>query len=343
MSKAKGVVGMSNIGNTCYGNATLQAIRHQVDLTIFFLQGQHTEIVKKKKRDEKTELLEAYSTLSRAMWTAESGRADTRPFWKSMVGAAMKAGFEQFAIPAPHDAHEFLGFLLDQFHEGLAEEVDITLRLGHDNVEVKNALNFWKNSFEKSYSPLVELVFGLQRKIVKCDDCYNQSITWATMNMIEVSIPKTGSTLGLIELMEADGIEDPIEEYHCEKCSNDKARRTKAAVSHTLWRLGNWVIIVLKRFDNSGRRINTQVTIPMRTSFKTLFHPDSNEPSVDSTYELFSTIHHFGNARGGHYTAHAKHPVTECWAYYDDEATMGVSEPRLDESVYIVMYRRVKA
>ena len=111
-------------------------------------------------------------------------------------------------------------------------------------------------------------------------------------------------------------------------------------MTRSLWRLGNWAVIVLKRNENSGRRINTRVTIPMTTSFDRAFHPSSQEPSARDTYELFATIHHHGSAGGGHYTAHAKHPVSGRWAHYDDESATPVDAPSLDASTYIVMYRR---
>jgi len=333
----KGFVGLTNIGNTCYGNATLQAIRHQVDFTLFFLQGNHAELISKKMPSEKTELLTSYGKLVKALWEKEGGAESTREFWRPMVLAAVKAGFGQFRAPIPHDAHEFLAFLLDQFHEGLAEQVAITIRAPEQQTELYQALTFWKTSFEKTYSPLVELVFGLQRKSVKCE-CSKESITWATHNMIKVTVPASAGPVDLLELMRRDDNDEVIEGYACDAC---KPARTKATISHSLWRLGNWVIVVLKRNENSGRRINTHVNIPLTTSFGTLFCQTSTEPSKDSQYELFSTIHHHGSSGGGHYTAHARHPVTGHWAHYDDESVTHVHTPNLNASTYIVMYRRI--
>ena len=158
--------------------------------------------------------------------------------------------------------------------------------------------------------------------------------------MLKVTVPSSanGSPLRLLDLMNGDAEAETIEEYSCDTC---KPTRTTAKITHTLWRLGNWVIVVLKRFDNHGRRINTQVEIPMETSFDPLFHPSSQEPSKTDTYQLFASIHHHGSARGGHYTSYARHPVTGCWAFYDDESGRELtSDPILDASTYIVMFRR---
>jgi ubiquitin C-terminal hydrolase len=334
----KGVVGLTNIGNTCYGNSVLQALRHQVDFTIFLLQGQHQELLKQKPASEKSRLLEAYADLLRGLWSSEKGDVNTKPFWGAMIPAAIKEGFEQFRIPVPHDAHEFLCFLLDQFHEALSEEVNMTIKSTSSDTDIRGALEFWKTSFQKSYSPLVELVFGIQRKCVKCEECQNESISWETMNMTKVCVPKdtSGGEVNLLDLMIEEGKGETLDEYQCDKCT----KRVKATVTRSYWRLGNWVIVVLKRNENSGRRINTRVEIPAKTSFGRVFHPSSGEPSARDEYELFATIHHHGSAGGGHYTAHAKHPVTGRWAHYDDESARQVDAPFLDASTYITMYRR---
>ena len=338
----KGVSGLTNIGNTCYGNATIQAIRHQIDLTCYLLQEKHKDIISKKKRTHNTQLLEGYSDLIHKMWSGQGGISDTRPMWSAMLPAAIQNGYEQFRMAQQHDADEFLTFLLDGFHEALAEDVSMTITSKSDNSDVKNALSFWKQTFEKSYSPLVELVFNLLRKSVVCSKCKKESVTWETMNMKKVSVPKSSEPVELLKLMEDEGKDDPIENFACATCggTEDVTKRTKADVFRTYWRLGNWVIVVLKRYDNMMRKVNTKVNIPKETTFSSLFHPNTQEPSATSSYELFSTIDHHGPYGGGHYTAYAKHPVSGAWNFYDDGNASQVEDVELSNSSYILMYRK---
>ena len=337
MSMSKGIVGLTNIGNTCYGNATLQALRHQVDFTIYILQNQHADTLKRKPSSEKTKLLECYASLLKSLWTAPDSvsTVSTREFWTTMIPAAIKEGFEQFRIAAPHDSHEFLVFLLDQFHEALSEEVTMTIRQGIMKPDITSALEFWKSSFEKKYSPLVELLFFLRRKGVVCSQCKNESVSWETLNITKLCV-KSDST-DLLELMKDDCKGEEIDEYHCLKCP----KRTKATVSYAYWRLGNWVIITLKRNENNGKKITANVNIPKELTFNTIFHPSSEETSATATYELFSTIEHHGSSRGGHYTSHAKHPITGKWIFYNDETGVEVPDVTINSSVYTVMYRKV--
>lgn len=335
----KGIVGLTNIGNTCFGNAVLQAIRHQVDLTIFLLQGSHMKLLAKKQSTEKTRLLEAYAILVRKMWTGEGGVESTHEFWGHMIPAAILAGFDQFRIPIAHDAHEFLVFLLDQFHEAMADDVKMVIRADHSKQQTRNALEAWKRSFEKSYSPMVELIFGLQRKCITCQTCQHESVSWETMNILKASVPKQANPIHMLDILSNESANEIIEEYHCDTCS---PKRTPAQISHTLWRLGNWVIVTFKRIDNHGKRINTPIIIPKTTTFSSLFHNASTEPSKTDEYDLFATINHHGSAGGGHYNAQTKHPVTGLWTFYDDERSYPLPDgPNLDASTYIVMFRRV--
>jgi len=334
VSLTNGICGLTNIGNTCYGNAVLQALRHHVDLTIFFIQDKHVPLL--KTQDSK-EMIDSYVNLLKLMWTSTGGSEKTRPFWNTMVRLAVKKSYDHFQYPHPHDAHEFLGFLLDQFHEGLSQPVTMHLRSSSKDTEVSSALSFWKKSFEKGYSPLVELAFSLRRKCTRCETCKSESITWETFNMLDVTVPSKGETIDLLDLILADGKGDEIEEYDCLTCSPQKS---KATVLRSNWRLGSWLMITLKRFDNQLKRVNTPITIPLETTFTSTFHSTSPEPSFRDTYELFATVNHHGTAGGGHYTAQAKHPVTGKWNLFDDENTIALPEPSINQTTYIVMYRK---
>ena len=372
-AKVKGLVGLTNIGNTCYGNAALQALRHQVDLTIYILQGQHLKLMENKPKTDKTRMMESYGELVRALWTKEEGAVPTKPFWSAMIPVAMKEGFEQFRVPIPHDAHEFLVFILDQIHEALSEKVTMTIRPPLENTQktrdATNALTFWKSAFEKSYSPMVDLLFGLLRKSVVCEVCKNESVTWETMIIHKVCVPKQADRpVGLLDLMREECRGETIDEYACDHCIASAAKqaeaaepadavsdekqeeakkpvkaapvRTKANKTLSYWRLGNWVIVTLKRNENTGRKINTIIDIPKTITFGELFHPNSEEASAKASYELFSTIEHHGSSGGGHYTSHAKHSVTEKWTFYDDESGIEVPDVRINNSTYVVMYRK---
>ena len=154
--------------------------------------------------------------------------------------------------------------------------------------------------------------------------------------LLKVFVTNSDKNLNLLDLMREECKEEIIDDYACDCCS----KRVRAIKTLGYWRLGNWVIITLKRNENNGRKINKHIDIPKKICFQPLFHPKSEETSAKASYELFSTIEHHGSSRGGHYTAHAKHSVTGAWTLYDDESTMEVADVPINSSTYIVMYRK---
>ena len=128
----KGVTGLMNMRNTCYLNSTLQALRHNTEMTAFFLENKHEKWINRKKSEPKVELVRGYADLLKTLWSG-SKPAYVRPegFLQAMMPSAKAAGFDHFLVPEQHDSHEVLVFLLDQLHEGLSEEVNIQLSLIH--------------------------------------------------------------------------------------------------------------------------------------------------------------------------------------------------------------------
>jgi ubiquitin C-terminal hydrolase len=343
----RGMLGLANLGNTCYANAALQALRHQSDLTMYILQGKHKELLAKKEKHGRTlgheaEFTKAYGELLDALWKQE-GPAYVRPegFWRTMLQSAERAGFEQFRMRAPHDSQEFLMFVLDMLHEGLKEDVSMNIRSSPRAPLVEESLQTWKRFFEKSYSPLTELLFTLQVNTVECQECKSTFHRWETNNMLKVSVPterKEGNApYEMMEILQKELEAETIEGYACDTCGDSK--RTVAQRKHAIWRLGSFVIVVLKRNENSGRRINTPVNIPLTQCFESLFHGESTEASKKNEYSLFAIINHHGGSTGGHYNAQCKNPLTGQWNMFDDESVHAMNGPHLDESAYILMYR----
>jgi ubiquitin C-terminal hydrolase len=350
-----GMVGLANLGNTCYANSALQAIRHQSDLTIYLFQNKHEDILKAKRNGggHQGTLVRAYNALNNDLWKLNPP-SFVRPtgFWDAMLESAKKTGFEQFRYRAPHDSQEFLMFLLDQIHEGLKEEVMMTISPKYRPPIVEESLRQWKQLFEKQYSPLVELLFTLQLYKTECGTCATVSRRWETNNMLKVCVPfeEKAPTEGpaaeppaytLTEMLQAEAKDETIEGYQCDTCmKSDPAARTVATRRHFFWRLGNWVILTLKRNQNNGRRVNTRVNIPLTQNFGELFDSESTEASRTGNYDLFAVINHHGGATGGHYTSQCRNPLTGEWNLFDDETVHQLPKgPHLDASAYILMYR----
>lgn len=343
-TKLKGVVGLKNLGNTCYANSALQAFRHVSEMTYLCLDTKSE--LKKKHDNHSGTLFEAYADLIRTMWTHHKPAfISPDSFWKDMLAAAEKSGYEHFQGRQQQDSHEFLMFLLDQIFEGTKEPVRFVIQrpppTNDAERRIQGALEGWKAQFEKQYTPVVDIWFGLLEFETECQECKKKTYRYETFNSLKVSVPsqleKDQRPPTIHEMLAAEWKTEQIEGFHCESCP----ARTTAHRRVKIWRMPRCLILVFKRFSPDGRKINTQWSYKNEPlNFKDLFSEASPEKSQEYAFTVQSIVDHHGSARGGHYTAQAKNPIDGAWYFYDDESTMPMERgPVYGHTNYMLLLR----
>lgn len=115
-NKPSGLVGLQNIGNTCYMNAALQALSNTVPLTNFFLECPDTVQIISEGR--KPGLSMTYRALIRDIWVKKKHGGYVQPngiLYGIRNVHSIFRGFHQ------HDTQEFLRNFMDQLHEELKQ------------------------------------------------------------------------------------------------------------------------------------------------------------------------------------------------------------------------------
>ncbi len=345
----KGVVGLTNLGLTCYANAVLQCLRHVERIPWLFTVGRFDTLFKKNATGRLEKQQKVVSSFADVLAQQETGfhPGVLRPagFFGSLRNCVKDTLYEQFATTAPHDGHEFLMFMLETLHESISIEVDMQIMKRNPTTDeerrVIQALETWKQSFTKEYSPLVDLFYGLLHIQMHCEACGHISHKWETFNTLKMGVPKqnTDPPPDILQLLTQEFEGEVIEDYSCDKCS---PTRTKARRSMRIWRLPQTLILCLKRFSYDGRKIHTRVTAPVSQplSLVTLFSEESPEKGGITDYTLRAIVDHHGGAGGGHYTAQCKDKLSSEWYIYDDEHSHAVQAPFIGESTYILFYER---
>jgi ubiquitin C-terminal hydrolase len=312
----KGLAGLANIGNTCYANSVLQAIRVMPFLLeIFNKAGPSPHADETNKR-----VFLAIQDIVRTLWFDNAVKgAVCRPmaFWKEFHGSVENTVYDSFRQPIPHDAHEFLVYLLDQCHEALKVKTTDTV--------LYSQLGNWT-------SPIVEELFGWDRVECCCETCDKKSVRYEPFNMLKVGLVE--GTEGLEALMREERKPEQLDDYVCDGCA---PTRTKATIRRTIWRLPRSLFFVVRRFTADGRKDCGPLQYNgADINFSEFYSADSKAPRY--TYKPVAVIDHLGSHMGGHYLAQIYHPVLKKWFIFDDEQSVEIDGPRFSAMTYIIAF-----
>ena len=116
VAQTRGLVGFSNLGNTCYLNAAMQALVHTRLLRDYFLQVDYAFDINPQTRfGLQGQMAVAFAQLLEQVWVEPSATC-TAPRRIKALAAQSNADFEGFA---QHDAHELLECVLNTLNEEL--------------------------------------------------------------------------------------------------------------------------------------------------------------------------------------------------------------------------------
>ncbi|GMF36015.1 unnamed protein product [Phytophthora fragariaefolia] len=209
----EGVVGLRNLGNTCFMNSMLQCLVNTAPLRDYFLRKDLDTggpfFTKEINRDNplgmKGIMAVEFASLLRKIWSNEYSVV-TPTSLKSVIGqyAPQFAGYQQ------QDSQELMNFLLDGLHEDLnrvktkpyTKPVE---RNGRSDPEV--AQEEWKQFLRRNDSIIVDNFMGQLRSHVTCSnpECGNESITFDPYMSLSVPIPNKDTVTVQVQLFWANG------------------------------------------------------------------------------------------------------------------------------------------
>ena len=189
-----GLVGLDNLGNTCYMNTAIQCLSNCKILTNYFLDDSYPKYNNNDNSNKnKGKIVNVYSELIKHIWYGKQTSLMAYDF-KNTIGEINPTfkGNEQ------QDSQEFLSFLLHELHE------DLNKVLKTPDIKPKDNLKFLTDSEEFNYhkklflaenqSLIVDLFYGMFKSILYCPNqyCNNISNTYDPFSII--SLPLTTKT-----------------------------------------------------------------------------------------------------------------------------------------------------
>lgn len=183
-----GLVGLDNLGNTCYLNSSLQALVHTELLADYFLSKMYLKDINVKNiHGFKGRLAISFGKIVHDLWTTKQKELSPKNFLYDVASLR-----DQFAGNEQHDAHELLVFVID----GLSEDLNLVYKKPYtENPDSDGrpdeilANIWWENHLKRDRSIIQALFTGQYKSIMKCE-CGYSSARYEPFNFLTVPIPE---------------------------------------------------------------------------------------------------------------------------------------------------------
>lgn len=296
------IIGFNNVGNTCYLASVLQCFIYDTDFIKFIENSTNNELT--------VELKKIINGLNNDLRNLIRIVIREKPWFN---------GFEQ------NDSHEFLMCFMDIL-------IDKTKNQNIINEPVNKS---WDMFINGNNSEITKYYHGQTKSIITCQKCNNSKNIYGEYCTLDLNVPEKNDGTKLLSIYDLfnnylkNEVNDDLKNlYYCDFCKDSTICTKKTG----LWKLPKKLIIVLNRYSNNNRKINTPILFPI----KSLLINESMTKKVFK-YTLKSVVNHYGISHGGHYTSII---INNEDKYFIDDSNINVIQKinNKDPSTYILFY-----
>ena len=335
-----GIIGLKNVGATCYMNSTLQCFSNVERLKKYLLKEETYKDLEKNQDIKKISF--ALAEVLKNLWKILNHRFYAPENFKKVISEEN----DLFKGIAANDPKDLILFILEQINKELNNpnnsiNINNNFVNGHNFVYVYNA--FMKDFNNKNKSIISDEFYGIYYSETTCGNCktdiYNvqsYNILFFPLEEVRKFMNYNHNNVRIIECFKYYQKYEMYSSFRCNSCGLDcygyqQTRLLKAPKT-----------IILNLNRGKGLQYNVKIIFEEYLNLSN-YIMDRSSPYY---YELTGIICHFGtNDMGGHFVAFCKNCNNGEWYKYNDQFVTKSSFNEVSQSglPYVLFYSYIQA
>ena len=340
------LIGLNNIGATCYMNASLQCLSNTKKLTEYFLTNYE---------DNKNKIMShQYYKLIKHLWNEENNNI---PYSPNSFKEVLSKENPLFAGIAANDAKDLINFLIERLHQ------ELNIALKNNSIDNYNQIDQTNeaavfNDFTKDFntnfnSPISRCFYGILETKSQCQGCKIIKYNFQVYSFLEFPLQQVNQFYfnnGKRPLLTNDGKNPDVDLYECFEYNRKIDSMTgdnqmycnicnklyDATYVTYLYSTPNYLILNLNR--GKGAVYECKVNFPEQLN---IFNFVTSKQAT-TAYELYAVICHLGpSSMDGHFVAYCRNRLDNKWYLYNDGFVTLCHRAKqyTDGMPYILFYR----
>jgi len=326
--------GFVNLRNTCYFNTSLQCLLCIDDFRTFVLTYMNSGPVL-------SHLADMYALQPKKPVNPER-----------LLRALASALGDKMHLGEQNDMQEFVLLFVGELVKQLGRTIDAPVVAKYDRMQRDTALDVdarfkacmdhaWLLANRREYSAVVPLFFGQQIMQLECDRCGDVQHNYENFMSIPLAFPGDRAASSIQRMLDDFMATEAVPSRRCDGCG----RTCAATKMHRLWRLPRVLMLFVKRFDATLRKIDADIDVGPTLDMTKYYVDRKKPPSSRGEYELVSVGCHTGSMGSGHYFALCRDDAQSCaqpgWKLYDDDCVRTIaSYTDVPSSKYYTLFYR---